>query len=159
METALSALIYRQERFVDLAPELPRIFYQHWQEWDEEQEAFPLRPDWQQYLRLETAGLLQIVVARAGDTLAGYFFGLISPSLHHQNAQFGHCDMFYLAKPYRKGFATAIRLRKLFLEGEKVMRDNGAQKLYIHTKARADVSAFLERLGYRHDSEVMCKLL
>lgn len=152
-------LAYKKERFVDLLPELPEIFYQHWLAIALNKETIPLSPAWDEYRRLEQAGFLHIMAARDGEKLVGYFFAIVHPHLHYSSVLTANSDMFYIRKEYTRGLAGAVRLRALVRASEKMFNVLGVKKVYIAIKLSKDLSKLFEREGYTIIEFVVHKLL
>ena len=150
---------YQQERFVDLMPELPEIFYKHWQEIALNKDDIPLEPAWEEYMRLEALNVLHIVTARDKGRLVGYVFSLVTPHLHYKRSLTAYTDLMYLRHEYTRGMATAARYRDLLLFSEKMLRDMGVQKRYLMTKVYHDLTPLFERLGYKLIEKICAKLL
>jgi len=153
------ALTYQRERFVDLMPELPEIFYKHWQDIALNKDAIPLDPAWKEYMRLETIGVLHVTTARDGEKLAGYIFSLVTPHLHYAKSLTAYTDLMYLRREYTRGFAWIPRYRNLIRASENMLRDMGVQKRYLMTKVYHDMTPLFERLGYKFIEKISAKLL
>jgi hypothetical protein len=152
-------ILYSKERFVDLAPELPEIFYKHWQEIALNKDTIPLDPAWSEYMRLEALGVLHIVTARDGGRLVGYIFSLVTPHLHYKKSLTAYTDLMYFRREYTRGMATFSRYRDLLLFSEKMLRDMGVQKRYLMTKVYHDLTPLFERLGYKLIEKICVKML
>lgn len=151
-------LTFQQERFVDLMPELPEIFYRHWQDIALDKDKIPLDPAWDEYLRLEQIGTLHIVTAREGGKLAGYIFSFVHPHIHYKKSLTAWTDLMYLRREYTRGFGV-FRYCRLILQSEKMLRDMGVQKRYLMTKVYHDMTPLFQRLGYKFIEKVSAKLL
>lgn len=153
-----TVLTYRRERFVDIMPELSEIFYKHWREIALDQNAIPLSPAWDEYMRLEAVGGLHIVVARDGSKMAGYLFSLVHPHLHYRKSLTAYTDLMYLRREYTKGFGI-FHYAALIGRAEEMLRDMGVQKMYLMTKVYHDMTPLFERLGYKLIEKICTKLL
>lgn len=151
-------LTFQKERFVDLMPELPEIFYKHWVDIALDRDKIPLDPAWEEYMRLEAIGILQIVTARDGAKLAGYVFSLVHPHLHYKKSLTAYTDLMYLRREYTKGFGI-FRYAGLIRHSEKMLRDMGVQKRYLMTKVYHDLTPLFARLGYKFIEKISAKLL
>jgi hypothetical protein len=149
---------YQQERFVDLMPELPEIFYKHWNDIALDKDVIPLDPAWDEYMRLEALGMLHIVTARDAGRLVGYVFSLVQPHLHYKKSLTAWTDLMYLRREYTKGFGI-FRYAGLIRHSEKMLRDLGVQKRYLMTKVYHDLTPLFARLGYRFIEKISAKLL
>lgn len=151
-------LQYQQERFVDLMPELPEIFYKHWNDIALDKDVIRLDPAWDEYMRLEALGILKITTARHDGRLVGYVFSLVHPHLHYKKSLTAYTDLMYLRREYTKGFGV-FRYAGLILHSEKILRDLGVQKRYLMTKVYHDMTPLFARLGYRFIEKISAKLL
>jgi hypothetical protein len=151
-------LSYQKELFIDLMPELPEIFYKHWQDIALDKDKIPLNPAWNEYMRVEANGMLHICTARDEGRLIGYVFTLVHPHLHYKQSLTAYTDLMYLRREYTKGFGI-FRYAGLIRHSEKMLRDLGVQKRYLMTKVYHDLTPLFERLGYRFIEKISAKLL
>ena len=152
-------LTYQKEKFVDLLPELPEIFYKHWQEVALNKQQIALRPNYEEYRRLEQLGILHIMAARDGTKLAGYVFHMVHPHLHYVDSLTAFTDLLYLRKECTRGMTAASRYRNLIRASEKMLRDLGVQRVYLMTKTHLDLTALFENLGFKLIEKNFSKLL
>jgi len=152
-------LSYQKERFVDLLPELPEIFFRHWQEVALHKDQIRLRPNYDEYRRLEELGILHIITARERDKLAGYIFHMVHPHLHYVGSLTAFTDLLYLRKEYTRGMTAASRYRDLIRASEKMLRDLGVQRVYLMTKTHLDLTALFENMGFKLIEKNFSKLL
>jgi hypothetical protein len=62
-----------------------------------------LNPEYDEYLELDAAGVIQCVVARDNkQKIAGYVLYIIADHNHYKGVKFGTCDMIYVSPFHRK---------------------------------------------------------
>lgn len=116
---------------------------------------FPLLPDYVAYGRLCVAGMLKCIVARSDGELVGYALFIIQPHLHYFTCKTAFEDIYFLRKDHRLG-RTGIRL---FQFAEKALREDGVNRIIMHTKIHLDNSKLFEYLGYKFTDKLYTKLL
>lgn len=116
---------------------------------------FPLMPDYMAYGRLCVAGMLKCIVAREDGELIGYALFIVSPHLHYSTCKTAFEDIYFLRKDKRLG-RTGIRL---FQFAEQALRDDGVNRIIMHTKIHLDNSKLFEYLGYKLTDKLYTKLL
>lgn len=126
-------------------PEFPPLFCAHYDEIALDKDRMELSPAWKQYVNLEYSGVLHILTVRDSGKLVGYHFNLVYPHLHYSAVLCSFSDMFYLAKPYRKGGWGYI---KFFAANEEMLRSMGVKKLFVMTKLHKSMLAVMKRLKY-----------
>lgn len=116
---------------------------------------FPLAPDYEAYGRLYMAGMLRCVTVRRDAALIGYIVFVVHPHLHYRTCITAFEDLYYLVKEERLG-RTGIRL---FQFAERVLRDEGVNRIIMHTKVHMDNSRLFEYLGYKNSDKLYTKIL
>jgi hypothetical protein len=116
---------------------------------------FPLMPDYEAYGRLCVAGLLKCIVARSDKALIGYALFIVQPHLHYSTCKTAFEDIYFLRKDQRQG-RTGIRL---FQFAEAALREDGVNRIIMHTKVHLDNSKLFEYLGYKFTDKIYTKLL
>lgn len=134
---------FQKELFIRLMPELPEIFLEHHEE-IEEDHVDPLDPDWPRYMHMEMAGQLHIMTMRADGYLAGYYFAVVVPNLHHKTRLCAYSDMFFVRKDFRMGWYGY----RLLAETDKMLATLGVKKSYLVTKEEHPITILLKRLKY-----------
>ena len=76
-------------------------------------------------------------------------------SLHYKTCKTAFEDIYFLKKEYRKG-RTGIRL---FQFAEKELRNEGVNRVVMHTKIHLDNSSLFEYLGYKLTDKLYTKIL
>ena len=117
---------------------------------------FPLMPDYEAYGRLYVAKMLKCVTVRTDDAaLIGYAIFIVQPHLHYKTCKTAFEDLYYLKKEHRLG-RTGIRL---FQFAEQALREDGVNRIIMHTKVHLDNSRLFEYLGYKHTDKLYTKIL
>lgn len=116
---------------------------------------FPLMPDYAAYGRLCNANMLKCIVARSDAELIGYALFIVNPHLHYSTCKTAFEDIYFLRKDHRLG-RTGIRL---FQFAEQALRDDGVNRIIMHTKIHLDNSKLFEYLGYKLTDKLYTKLL
>jgi GNAT superfamily N-acetyltransferase len=116
---------------------------------------FPLLPDYAAYGRLYLAGMLKCITARDEAGLIGYAIFIVQPHLHYRTCKTAFEDIYFLRKEHRLG-RTGIRL---FQFAEEALREDGVNRIIMHTKIHLDNSKLFEYLGYKHTDKLYTKLL
>lgn len=153
-------ITYQKEWFGKIMPELPDIFYAHWQEIALEKKAIKLAPDWNRYIALEAAKMLHIMTVRDNGILIGYYFGLVSSHLHYKASLTAWSDLFFVLPEYRTaGFGLIGIGQRLLREAEKMLKDLGVQRHYMMTKQHLPLNMLMKRLRYKLVEKVYTRLL
>lgn len=118
-------------------------------------KAIPLSPDWDNYGKLDRAGLLQIVSARHGGALVGYAFALVGLHLHYSTTLFANFDLYYLHPDCRTGFGYVRLIREM----ERTLKARGVVKIVGNTKLAHDASVIFHRLGWHETERIFTKRL
>lgn len=150
----MSELVYRCEDFFDFLPEMEKLLPVHYDELCVTKD-FPLAPDYDQYRRVNDAGMLCCVTCRCDDELIGYIIFFLQPHIHYKTCMTAFEDVYYVSPEHRRG-RVGIRL---FQYAEKVLRNIGINRIILHTKIHLDNSRLFEYLGYKNSDKVYTKLL
>lgn len=137
-------LTLQVESFTELLGELKPLLPLHWEELALDKDKVPLDPQFDIYIRRETAGEVMMVTARRDGELVGYFIGFVAPGLHYKTCLTLIMDIFFIRPDARNGFAGV----KLFKAVEKEARRRGVQRMIVGSKMHADASVLFERLNY-----------
>ncbi len=151
--------VFQWEPFGELMAECAPLVRRHWQEVSLFDDKLPLDVDWQMALNLAQAGVLHVLTARKNDTLIGYIFNFLLPSLFC-SVPWATVHGFWIDPLYREG-RTGI---DLFKENEKGMHERGARAISLesltHIAAdRGTVGKIFKRLGYTHVGDLWMKPL
>ena len=79
----------------------------HWAGTKSYRRHYPFQPSYDRYKQCNEQGFFQLMTARDGETLAGYFGMYLSQSMHSQHWMLTE-DTFFLSPDYRGG-TTALR--------------------------------------------------
>lgn len=132
------------------------LWPEHWKELARDQDSIQLGCDEAKYEQGEAMGCLHIVTARADGELVGYYYGMLMHHLHYRDAGLMcYSDVYFLKPEFRKGLNGVNFLR--FIESS--LKERGARKLYISTKAHQDHGRLFEHLGMKCSDRVFTKLL
>jgi L-amino acid N-acyltransferase YncA len=129
------------------------LWPEHYDEIAVQKDRMPMRPDVAAYQALDTAGRLQIVVARDDGRMIGYVLSVIRPHLHYADVLTGYEDAYFLSKPYRKGMIGV----KLLREAVRHMQAVGVHKAFFMTKVALDMGPIFERMGFTKTDVVYSK--
>lgn len=147
-------ITYQRESYRDVIEELKPFYPLHFAELASD-PSIPLNPDYDTYNRLADAGIIHVVTVRNDSNLIGYHIAMVYPHLHYAQSLTAHTDIYYIAKPYRKGY-TGIRLFK-FVEDD--LKSFGVGRIYTSTKTDSDKGIIFNRLGYSKKEVVYTKVL
>ena len=138
-------------------PELPPLFYEHWQEVALDKERIALDPDFRRYVIMDNAGILAMQTLRRDGTLKGYFISEVFPHLHYQQSLTAIQDIYYIHPNCRQGFVAANFFK--FVASD--LKARGVQKFLVMRKLHLDprIGDLWERLGYRADEIWYSKIL
>jgi len=156
------SLVIAHEPFSRWRHEAPVLFEAHWREVGLYQDEVPLDPDYDKFIQLEHAGVLEAFTVRvrmedgSHGKLAGYAGYLVIPHLHYRTTLVAANDVIYLDPAFRHGL-TAARLVK-FAEAY-LATARGARRFTYHVKTAHDFGPLLLRAGYAHEENIFGKLV
>lgn len=131
---------------------LEQLLKRHWHE-----IAFypdiPLAVDWAFYEAAEKGGVLRIFTIRDDDKLVGYAVYLVRYAPHYKESLQAVQDVIFLAPEYRKG---AIG-RGFVAFADQMLKAEGVQVTYQHSKIRSPIDAVLVRERYELVERVWAK--
>ena len=151
---AVTNIVYANEDPATFVDELQHILQEHYDELCVTKD-FPLAPDYLAYGRLAVNGMLRCVTCRAEGNLIGYIIFIVQPHLHYMSCKTAFEDIYFLRKEFRQG-RTGIRL---FQYAEDVLKQDGVNRIIMHTKIHSDNTRLFEYLGYKHTDKVYTKIL
>jgi hypothetical protein len=149
-------ITFQVENYAYAVGELKALYPEHWAEIAIDKERLPLDPDYERYLMLAEHGMLHLVTVRDAGALIGYHLAILQPHLHYRTSKTAFTDIYFVKRDYRAG--TGIGLR-LFREVTAALRRAGVQKIYTGCKVHHDISAVLERVGYRLTEKMFTLLI
>ena len=145
---------YKDDDWLENLEELKEIIKDHYEELSVT-KTFPLDPDWDAYEKLLDIGRLKFITCKDDGKLVGYIIFFISPHLHYKSCLTAFEDIYFLKKEYRKG-RVGIRL---FQFAEKLLKEQGINRIIYNTKVHSDNTSLFEYLGYSFMDKVFTKLL
>jgi GNAT superfamily N-acetyltransferase len=145
---------YQSEDPGDFIESLKGILPEHYDELCVTKD-FPLMPDYEAYGRLHVAKMLRCITVREDNELIGYAIFIVYPHLHYRTCLTAFEDIYFLKKEYRKG---RLGLR-MFQFAEQVLKDEGVDRIVMHTKIHMDNSSLFEYLGYKMTDKLYTKII
>lgn len=129
----------------ELVDEIFPLLEQHWREIAHFQDI-PLKPDWESYGKLESAGLLRVFTARDTEQkLIGYAAFFVRPAMHYMSSLQAMQDVIYVDPARRAGGLGA----RLIIWCDEQLKAEGVQAVYHHVKAAHNFGPLLENMGYQ----------
>tara|TARA_R110002072_G_scaffold207354_2_gene364934 strand:+ start:644 stop:1096 length:453 start_codon:yes stop_codon:yes gene_type:complete len=132
------------ECLASVKEEIKPLLEKHWELVALNQGAIKLNPNWEEYARLDYAGVLRIFTARDEGELVGYCVLVVNRSLHYQDHIFANNDVTFVLPDSRAG-ATGYHLIKY---AEDYCRDNNISLLNINTKVHLPFDSLLIGMGF-----------
>lgn len=151
----MTALTFQAEPYLAIEHELAAIYPEHYEELAVNKQRKKLEPDYQHYRALVDAGRVHVTTARDAGVLVGYFIFFVQQNIHYKSIRTAYNDIFFLRKPYRKGW-DGIRFVRFTLDYlEKI----GAEEVYLGTKLHNDYGPIFEHFGFAPIERIYTKLL
>tara|TARA_R110000765_G_scaffold5133_1_gene15970 strand:- start:1664 stop:2116 length:453 start_codon:yes stop_codon:yes gene_type:complete len=132
------------ECLANVKEEIKPLLEEHWELVALNKGAIKLNPNWEEYARLDHAGVLRIFTARDEGELVGYCVLVVNRSLHYQDHIFANNDVTFVLPDSRAG-ATGYQLIKY---AEDYCRDNNISLLNINTKVHLPFDSLLIGMGF-----------
>ena len=151
---AVASIVYASEDLSEFVDELQHILNEHYDELCVTKD-FPLLPDYEAYGRLTVNNMLRCITCRAEGNLIGYVMFIVQPHLHYMTCKTAFEDLYFVKKEFRRGRIGI----KLFQYAEDVLRQEGVNRIIMHTKIHLDNSRLFEYLGYKHTDKLYTKIL
>ena len=151
---AVTSIVYASEDLSEFVDELQHILNEHYDELCVTKD-FPLLPDYEAYGRLTVNNMLRCITCRAEGNLIGYVMFIVQPHLHYMTCKTAFEDLYFVKKEFRRGRIGI----KLFQYAEDVLRQEGVNRIIMHTKIHLDNSRLFEYLGYKHTDKLYTKIL
>ena len=141
----LSKITFQKESLNDFIEEFAGLLKPHMAEINVSQRlGFVFKPDYGRYIKLQEAGVYTVVTCRDDGKLVGYSVFSVFPHIRYMDCKFAKEDLYYIVPEYRgNGLGT-----KLFIETEKVLKEQGVDQIVFTTKIYSDHSSIFEKLGY-----------
>jgi len=145
----------QHESLLNVKQDIKPLLEEHWRLVALNQGKIKLNPDWKEYSRLDTAGILKIFTARDNGKLVGYFVLLINKSIHYQDHFFAVNDVVFVLPDSRAG-ATGYKLIKY---AEEYCRESGVSLMMINTKVHIPFDKLMLGMGFDLIERVYSKFL
>ena len=145
---------YKDDDWLENLDALKEIIKDHYEELSVT-KTFPLDPDWEAYKTILDSGKLRFVTCKEDGKLIGYIIFFMMPHLHYKTCLTAFEDIYFLKKEYRKGRVGL----KMFQFAEKLLKEQGVQRILYNTKVHSDNSSLFEYLGFTLIDKVFTKLL
>lgn len=107
-------------------------------------QDIPLEVDYEVYAAAEAGGKLRIFTVRMGEDLAGYASYFVNHNPHYRKSVQAVQDVLFL-KPEFRGFSIG---RGLISYADTMLRLEGIQVVYHHSKVKLPMDAVLKACGY-----------
>lgn len=123
--------------------------------------AVPLDLDFAQYIRLNEAGVLQVLTARVDGQLVGYLFATIGAHLNFAATVFSTAHMYYLTPAARRGW-NGVKLFREWIraaENSSVRVLQVAETLRVRGKHDKRVAVLFKYLGFKMMERSYTKLI
>ena len=133
----------QKEKFAHFMQEAETLFAKHYEEVAERTDVIKLDPDWDQYLTLEKANMLELHTLRDDKKIIGYSIWFLLYHIHCKQSFTAMSDVLYIDPQYRKGM-TGIKFLKWTTEE---IKKRNPQRITFHVKPHVDYGRILERLG------------
>lgn len=134
-------ITYTIEKLNDNIEELKEISKLHFAESAPYQDI-ALNVNWERFLLLEDAGVLQFYVMRKKSFLIGYAVFFVSASMEYKNSVQASMSNIFIHPDHRGNGGNFIKWC------DEQLKDLGVQVVYHHVKSRNDYGSLLKRLGY-----------
>ena len=137
---------YQEEKLKDFVPDFDALLKPHMAEINMTQKfGFELKPNYQQYIKMQEYDALVVLTCRSDKELIGYTVFNIYPSIRYPDCKMAREDLYYIKPEFRgKGLG-----KQLFIEIEKLLKAKGANQIVFTTKTYQDYSPIFEDLGYQ----------
>ena len=119
------------------------------------QGEIKLDPNWEEYGRLDAAGILRIFTARDNGKLVGYFVLMVSQSVHYKAHKFATNDILFVLPDSRAG-ATGYKLIKF---AEDHCKNDGVSLLMVNTKVHLPFDSLMVGMGFDLIERIYSKFL
>jgi GNAT superfamily N-acetyltransferase len=130
------------------------LLYEHWKEIAHYKDI-ALEVDWPLYEDFERSGKFRLFTVRMGNEVVGYAAYFVNHNPHYKSSYQAVQDVLYLAPAYRK---AAIG-RHLIAYADAMLRGEGVQVTYQHSKVAQPIDALLVRQKYELIERIWAKRL
>lgn len=132
---------FQEEKLKDCLEEAKPLLYAHWKEIAHYQDI-EFAPDYEQYFRMEEAGVIKVFTAREQSVLVGYAVYFIRHHIHYKSCLCAYQDILFLDPNYRRTGGIFIKWC------DERLKELGVQLIIQHIKAAHNFGKMLERFGY-----------
>jgi len=143
------------ESMTNVKKDIKPLLNEHWELVALNQGKIKLNPDYEEYARLDAAGVLKCFTARNNGALVGYFILLISNSIHYSDHLFAVNDVIFV-KPDSRAGATVYKLIKY---AEDYCEKMGVSVLTLNTKVHLPFDKLMVHMGFNLIERIYSKYL
>lgn len=130
------------------------LLYEHWQEVAHYKDI-ALEVDWPIYEAAEASGKFRLYTVRSANEVIGYAAYFVNHNPHYKSSYQAVQDVLYLAPEYRKANIG----RHLVAYADTMLRAEGVQVTYQHSKVALPIDALLIRQKYELIERIWAKRL
>ena len=146
---------YKVETVGECLSEMKPLLEKHWEEIALHKDKIKLDPDYDKYQEMEDAGTLQIVTARVGGQLVGYFISFVLMHPHYKEHSFAVNDILFVDMSYRR---TLVGVG-MFKYAEDKLKELGVSVIMVSMKTHAPFDHLCESLGYTNVERTYSKYI
>ena len=132
------------ECLASVKEDIKPLLEEHWELVALNQGKIKLNPNWEEYARLDAAGVLRVFTAREDGELVGYCVLVVSRSMHYKDHVFANNDVTFVLPDNRAG-ATGYQLLKY---AEDHCAENGISLMNVNTKVHIPFDSLLVGMGF-----------
>ncbi len=143
------------ESMTNVKKDIKPLLEEHWELVALNQGKIKLNPDYEEYARLDAAGVLKCFTARKDGALVGYFILMVSKSIHYSDHLFAVNDVIFV-KPNSRAGATGYKLIKY---AENYCKEMGVSVLKLNTKVHLPFDKLMLHMGFDLIERIYSKYL
>jgi GNAT superfamily N-acetyltransferase len=143
------------EAMTNVKKDIKPLLEEHWELVALNQGKIKLNPDYEEYARLDAAGVLKCFTARKDGALVGYFILMVSKSIHYSDHLFAVNDVIFV-KPDSRAGATGYKLIKY---AEDYCKKIGVSVLTLNTKVHLPFDKLMVHMGFDLIERIYSKYL
>ena len=132
------------ECLASVKEDIKPLIEKHWELVALNQGTIKLNPNWEEYARLDAAGVLRVFTAREDSELVGYCVLVVSRSMHYKDHVFANNDVTFVLPDNRAG-ATGYQLLKY---AEDHCAENDISLMNVNTKVHIPFDSLLVGMGF-----------
>ncbi|MFQ3256858.1 MAG: GNAT superfamily N-acetyltransferase [Porticoccaceae bacterium] len=132
------------ECLASVKEDIKPLLEEHWELVALNQGKIKLNPNWEEYARLDAAGVLRVFTAREDGELVGYCVLVVSRSMHYKDHVFANNDVTFVLPDNRAG-ATGYQLLKY---AEDHCAKNDISLMNVNTKVHIPFDSLLVGMGF-----------